>query len=137
MTVNYSCIILIIVNQEKDKRKGKNIMMNIRDYIIDSIINKDDILIVNKNDRDIKNVIINVCDEMMKTVQFVENTGDTIDSDIIVFDNVNSQNELIRDIAGALSNKDKTSVINIVNDNSVADSMHPAISSKFTSKFNV
>lgn len=112
-------------------------MINIRDYIIDSIINKDDIVIVNSYNKDIKTIITNVCDEMLKTVQFVENAGDTIDSDIVVFNNVDSHNELIRDIAGALSNKNKTSVINVVNDSAIVDGMHPAISSKFTSKFNI
>lgn len=112
-------------------------MINIRDYIIDSIINKDDIVIVNSDNKDIKTIITNVCDEMLKTVQFVENAGDTIDSDIVVFNNVDSHNELIRDIAGALSNKNKTSVINVVSDSAIVDSMHPAISSKFTSKFNI
>lgn len=112
-------------------------MNNIRDYIIDSIINQDNIILVNENNKNIENIINNVCDEMLKTVQFVKSTGENIDSDIIVFNNVDSHNELIRDIAGALNNKNNTIVINIINDMSIVNTMHPAISSKFVNKFTV
>ncbi len=111
-------------------------MNNIRDYIIDSIINQDNIILVNENNKNIGNIINNVCDEMLKTVHYVKSTGENINSDIIVFNNVDSHNELIRDIAGALNNNN-TIVINIVNDMSIVNTMHPAISSKFVNKFIV
>jgi len=94
-------------------------------------------VIVNENDIDIAQVISMTATETMNSVQIVHTTGKKIDSDIVVFDNVDFNSDIIRDVAAALSNSGVKSVICVVGNYDVINNLHPAISSKFSNRINL